>query len=80
MSFLVPGDEHFSNKLQAGLSRRQGNMLQISALIDVESRLSVSCSNAVLSYLQRRKGSNIPDSTDMFKVSFLQSFTLEGTM
>ena len=88
ISFVVPGDEDpyesYRNGLEPGFSHRQGNLLQLSSVIDVESRLSVSCAGAVLSYIQRRRAvlhlPGDPDAVNSFKISSIEMFSLEGVM
>ena len=61
-----------------------GNLLQLSSVIDVESRLSVSCAGAVLSYIQCRRAvlclPGDPDAINSFKISSIEMFSLEGVM
>ena len=87
-SFVVPGDEDpyesYRNGLEPGFSHRQGNFLQLSSVIDLESRLSVSCAGALLSYIQRRRAVlHLPgdaDAANTFRISSIEMFNPSGFM
>ena len=86
--FVVPGDEDpyesYRNGLDPGFSHRQGNLLQLSSIIDLESRLSVSCAGALLSYIQRRRAvlhlPGDPDAVNTFRITSIEMFNLAGIM
>ncbi|KAI5853195.1 DNA mismatch repair protein MutS, partial [Morchella snyderi] len=50
ITIQTPGDLH---DISAG-SRRRGNLLRLSGWINVESKVTVGCAGAVLTYLQRK--------------------------
>ena len=85
---VVPGYDdpavNYARGLEPGLSHVQGNILHLSSAIDLESRLSVSCVGAVLSYIQRRRAvvylPGDPTAVEMFKVTYLETFSLTNVM
>ncbi|KAK0809733.1 hypothetical protein LTR75_005832 [Friedmanniomyces endolithicus] len=88
VTFVVPGDvtaehENFNN-LDAGSAGRQGQLLRLSGWINVESRTTVGCAGAVLSYLQRRRTTSyLPHdqaSAGMFRIATVEMFSLSGSM
>ncbi|KAK0845768.1 hypothetical protein LTS02_015182 [Friedmanniomyces endolithicus] len=88
VTFVVPGDvraEHEDfNNLDAGFAGRQGQLLRLSGWINVESRTTVGCAGAVLSYLQRRRTTAyLPHdqaSAGMFRIATVEMFSLSGSM
>ncbi|MCJ1475715.1 MutS protein msh5 [Lambiella insularis] len=88
VSFIVPGDdgvfESHRNHYETGFTKRQGRLLRLSGLIDLESQLSVGCAGAVLTYLQRRRAVQyLPGDTDAarsFHISAIEMFTLANVM
>ncbi|KAL8944068.1 MAG: hypothetical protein Q9216_000659 [Gyalolechia sp. 2 TL-2023] len=88
VTFVTPGDsesylEHAeSNKL--GYNGRQGQLLYLSSLIDLESRLTVGCAGALLTYLQRRKAVMfLPGDMEGnlgLQVCHIETFNLSGNM
>ena len=87
-SFIVPGDEDpyesYRYGMDPGFSHRQGNLLQLSSAIDLESRLSVSCAGALLSYIQRRRAvihlPGDPNAANTFRITSIEMFNLDGIM
>ncbi|OAG13030.1 uncharacterized protein CC84DRAFT_1255161 [Paraphaeosphaeria sporulosa] len=85
MNFVVPGD---MNLLGEGslenASGHQGRLLRLAGLVDMDSRLTVGCAGALLSYLQRRcAAAYLPGDEaahEMFRISSLEMFTLKETM
>ncbi|KAK0366785.1 hypothetical protein LTR94_001544 [Friedmanniomyces endolithicus] len=69
VTFVVPGD---------------GQLLRLSGWINVESRTTVGCAGAVLSYLQRRRTTAyLPHdqaSAGMFRIATVEMFSLSGSM
>lgn len=68
-----------------GYNGRKGKLLHLSSMVDLESRLSVGCAGAVLTYLQRRKAVNhlitgTDDAPSIFKISTISMFNLDRTM
>ena len=88
LTFIVPGDDDADQRslasLDPGLSARKGRTLRLSSIVDLESKVSIGCAGAVLMYLQRRKASRyLPresDAATIFRVSAIQSFSLEDVM
>ena len=88
MDFVVPCEEDMDQdtvaSLDLGLSTRRGRTLRLSSVIDLDSKLSVGCSGALLLYLQQRKaGRYLPrefDTANMFRVSALDFFSLDNVM
>lgn len=88
ISFITPGDndpfDDYGDGTAVGYTSRQGQLLKISASIDMESRLTIGCAGALLTYVARRKAvENLPDevnATDLFRISTIEMFSLKGTM
>ncbi len=68
----------------AGYTTNQGKLLRLSTKIDVESRLTIGCAGAVITYLQRRKAVDyLPgdvDASSAFRVTTIEVFSLKGIM
>lgn len=88
VAFVTPGDSE-SYLEYAGSSEldhigHQGKLLRLSGLIDLESRLTVGCAGAVLTYLQRRKAVGyLPgdvDANHAFRIASIETFSLSGVM
>ncbi|KAF2131755.1 hypothetical protein P153DRAFT_429981 [Dothidotthia symphoricarpi CBS 119687] len=85
VKFNVPGEhvavDHHDEESTAG---QQGQLLRLAGWIDMESRITVGCAGALLSYLQRRRAAAyLPDDHAahlMFRVSTLEMFSLRETM
>ena len=80
MSFVTPGNSNDYNDHNdvndAGYTGRQGKLLRLSGKIDIESRLTIGCAGAVLTYLQRRKAVEyLPGDNDANLA--LQNLTVE---
>lgn len=88
VTFITPGDadayEDTGDGDGAGFIGRQGQLLRLSGWIDVESRITVGCAGAVLTYLQRRKAARfLPgdiDSQLAYRVTTVEMFSLSGMM
>lgn len=86
--FLVPGQEaEYGDQLIAdeyGMSEERGQILHISSLLNLCSRLSIGCAGAVITYLQRKKSSAYlpedPAADTAFAINRLEMFSLEGVM
>lgn len=88
VAFVVPGDimpqtgSHAVGDLDQ--QDRQGQLLRLSGWINLESRLTVGCAGAVLSYIQRRRATAyLPgdgESTGMFRVGTIEMFSLSESM
>ncbi|KAL8736313.1 MAG: hypothetical protein Q9166_000468 [cf. Caloplaca sp. 2 TL-2023] len=88
MAFVTPGDaESYVDYMESNepdYTGRQGKLLRLSGMVDLESRLTVGCAGAVLTYLQRRtavvylpKGDS---ANPAFRVSAIGMFSLSGIM
>ena len=88
VKFITPGDtdayDGHNEGNDAGYTGRQGKLLRLSGKIDIESRLTIGCAGAVLTYLQRRKAVEyLPGDADAnlaFQISTLEMFSLAGFM
>ncbi|KAL8771108.1 MAG: hypothetical protein Q9209_003279 [Squamulea sp. 1 TL-2023] len=88
MSYVTPGDaesyEDYIESNEPDYTGRQGKLLRLSGIVDLESRLTVGCAGAVLTYLQRRKAVVFLPSDDgaqpAFQVSAIEMFSLAGVM
>lgn len=88
VTFVVPGDivahEDISTNLEGGFAGRQGQLLRLAGWINMESRITVGCAGAVLSYLQRRRVTTyLPGdkaAASMFRVGTVEMFSLSGSM
>ncbi|KAI5274779.1 hypothetical protein E4T47_02207 [Aureobasidium subglaciale] len=63
---------------------RQGQLLRLAGWIDVESRVTVGCSGAVLAYIHRKRAATfLPGDAAaqaMHRISTIEMFTLAGSM
>ena len=88
VSFSTPGVydpyDKYEDAADSGYTRRQGQMLRLSALVDLESRLTIGCVAALLAYVARRKAienlSNDGEARNSFHISALEMFSLKNTM
>ncbi|UPX10844.1 uncharacterized protein EKO05_0001482 [Ascochyta rabiei] len=83
VSFNVPGDQ-LGGYEDGGLSGQQGQLLRLAGWIDMESRITVGCAGALLTFLQRRRAAAYLPGDDaaytMFRISTLEMFSLRETM
>lgn len=79
VAFVVPGD-HISTEQDT----RQGQLLRLSGWINIESRLTVGCVGALLSCIQRRRGStylpNDEHAHSSYRVATIKMFTLAESL
>ena len=74
----------YENQYDSSHSGRYGNLLRLSGRADLESRLTIGCCGAVLTYLSRRKavqflpGDRAADLA--FRVLTIEMFNLHDTM
>ena len=88
VSFITPGDtdayDDRDGRNGAGYTVRQGKLLRLSGKIDIDSRLTIGCAGAVITYLQRRKAVEyLPGDVDAnlaFHISAVEMFSLAGFM
>ncbi|KAF2632157.1 hypothetical protein BU25DRAFT_487709 [Macroventuria anomochaeta] len=83
VSFNIPGD-HLGGYDDEGALGQQGQLLRLAGWIDMESRVTVGCAGALLSYLQRRRAAAYLPGDDaaymMFRITMLEMFSLRETM
>ncbi|KAI4269650.1 MAG: hypothetical protein LQ337_007146 [Flavoplaca oasis] len=88
MAFVTPGDaesyDDFVESSEPDYTGKKGKLLRLSGIVDLESRLTVGCAGAVLTYLQRRKAvvylpGDVP-AQPAFRVSAIEMFSLDGVM
>ena len=88
LNFITPGDNEADQNsivtLEPGLSARRGRTLRLSAIIDLDSKISIGCAGAVLMYLQRRKAARcLPREGNIvhaFSISDIEFFSLNEAM
>lgn len=88
VSFITPGDDDsyddYGDGTGVGYTGRQGQLLRLSASIDMESRLTIGCAGALLTYVARRKAvehrPNDVDANNSFRISTIEMFSLKGIM
>ena len=89
VSFITPGDNDTYDAPEdiygIGYTGRRGNALQISARVDIESRLTIGCAGALLTYIGRRRsleyvGRDTPAASTRYQISTVKPFSLQGTM
>lgn len=88
VSFITPSYddayETYGEGNQPGFTGRQGKLLRLSAWIDMESRLTVGCAGALLTYVGRRKAVECLPNTGAVSTSFgissVEMFSLQGMM
>ncbi|PVI07070.1 hypothetical protein DM02DRAFT_649014 [Periconia macrospinosa] len=87
-NFAMTGDAVLSDTAGVGETSdghgQQGRLLHLAGLIDMDSRLTIGCAGAILTYLQRRRAAAYlpgdPDAHHMFQVSKIEMFSLKETM
>lgn len=89
VTFIVPGDVvadegdayHGGEAAYAG---REGQLLRLSGWIDTDSRLTVGCAGAVISYIQRKRAATFLQGDNaaqaMHRISAVEMFTLRDSM
>ena len=85
---MTPGDAithgGYNEDLEDDIAGRQGKLLRLAGWIDVDSRITVGCAGAVLTYLQRRKAAEyLPGDRSAnlaFRIATIEMFSLSGTM
>ncbi|KAI8936520.1 hypothetical protein NX059_006924 [Plenodomus lindquistii] len=83
--FNVPGEPGAANQFEdENTLGQQGRLLRVAGSIDLDSRVTIGCAGALISYLQRRRAAAyLPgdhDSYLMFRVTTLEMFSLRDTM
>ncbi|CAN9167596.1 unnamed protein product [Alternaria alternata] len=85
VSFRVPGEivpmDHLDEE---GTIGQQGQLLRLAGWVDLESRSTVGCAGALVSYLQRRRAvAYLPGDHAaylVFRIATLEMFSLRETM
>ncbi|KAL6704002.1 hypothetical protein ACN47E_008853 [Coniothyrium glycines] len=85
INFHVPGEFATAHQFDDdNTTSQQGQLLRLAGWIDLESRITVGCAGALISYLQRRRAAAyLPGDHNaqlMFRISTLKMFTLRETM
>jgi DNA mismatch repair protein MSH5 len=88
VTYITPGDvvheEHVFEGDEARFVGKQGSLLRLAGWINMESRLTVGCAGAVISYLQRRRATAyLPGDRGadaMFRIETLAMFSLKDNM
>ena len=88
VSFITPGDndpyDDLGDATDAGHTDCRSQMMRLSSSIDIESRLTIGCAGALLTYMARRKAiRNLPDNVDAnnsFCICTVEMFSLRGMM
>ncbi|KAF3049875.1 MutS protein msh5 [Didymella keratinophila] len=83
VTFNVPGD-HLGGYDTESAHGQQGRLLHLAGWVDMESRVTVGCAGALLSYLQRRRAAAYLPGDEaaymMFRITTLEMFSLRETM
>lgn len=88
VKFMVPGEEEVPiNDIvveEADMTDDRGRTLHISSSINLESKVSVGCAGAIITYLQRKKASEYlhgdPAADQAYPIFRLETFSLKNTM
>ena len=89
VTFVTPGGETegfeiAEDRAAIGFTESQGKLLKASAAIDMNSRSSVGCAGAVISYLGRHSIMNIlpgtADTTISYGIKIFQMFSIQDMM
>ncbi|KAI9727494.1 MAG: MutS protein msh5 [Chrysothrix sp. TS-e1954] len=89
VSFVLPG--HVGTGLRQSsdfddgdISQQQTQLMRLAGWVSVESRVTVGCAGAIISYLQRRRAARfLPGDQhqhNMFRICTVETFSLRGTM
>lgn len=88
VEFMVPGDvpmpHEYSDAHDRDMAGAHANLMRLSNWISMDSRFTVGCAGAVLSYLQRRRVARfLPGDAvaqALFRITTLEMFSLRDTM
>lgn len=88
VKFLVPGEDELYDERnyadEMGLTAERGRTLHISGSINLDSKVSVGCAGAVITYLQRKRQSEYlqgdPAADQAYQILRMEMFSLKGTM
>ncbi|KAL9589019.1 MAG: hypothetical protein Q9203_002186 [Teloschistes exilis] len=88
VAFVTSGDaesyQEYEDGHEPGHNGHHGKLLELAGHIDLESRLTVGCAGAVLTYLQRKKAVvYLPGDAEAnlaFRLSAVETFNLTGVI
>ena len=88
LDFVAPGDgdddKDYVEDNEIEFTGTRGKFLRLSAYIDIDSRITIGCAGAALTYIGRRKAVGFPrrsaDESPAFRVSSLDMFSLGDVM
>lgn len=87
MRFLVPHGgiiEPDEMETEAtGFTLQEGRLLHMSSSVDLENSVTIGCSGAILTHLQRRRATDMilgNRASDLFRVNSVKMFGLKDTM
>jgi DNA mismatch repair protein MSH5 len=88
VKLLVPGEnaglEEDFHADEVGLSNRQGRLIQLSAWLDLDNKVSISCAGAVIAWLQRKRASEYlqddPTAQQAYRITQVEMFSIKNTM
>lgn len=86
--FLVPGEEEQWNQDrrhdETGLTDERGRALLVSSHVNLQSKISIGCAGAIVTYLQRRKASEFlqgdHSAEEAYHILRLECFSFKDTM
>jgi DNA mismatch repair protein MSH5 len=86
--FLVPGDGLTQQAEEViaenvGFSFEKGKILRLGGIVDIENSVSLGCTGAVLTYVQRQRTTeynSLENNGATCAVRSVETFFLEGTM
>lgn len=88
VTYVIPGDvvthDEDPGDGEGGPTGRQSQLLRLSGWVNLESKSTVGCAGAILSYIQRRRATTyLPgdnDSESLFRVGTVEMFSLRDSM
>ena len=88
VTFLIPGESLTYDDGQEhdefGSTNRQGKLLRISGWINFDSKVSVGCVGAALTYLQKKRAAEFlqddPDAQQAYRITRMEMFSISDTM
>lgn len=87
VKYLVPDEGELHNEAhldEIGLSDSRGRILHVTSAINLDSKVSIGCAGAIITYLQRRRNSEFldgdPAAEDAYQILDLQMFSFKNTL
>ncbi|KAK4507319.1 hypothetical protein PRZ48_001054 [Zasmidium cellare] len=85
VSYVVPGEVLARDEGdEADGDGPTGQLMRLHGWINMDSKMSIGCVGALLSYLQRRRSTRFlpfdPNAGSMFRISSIEMFSMAGTM